>query len=58
MPCSSKREDGYAVIFIVEDGSGAFDNEYMLKDAGEVVATVDSHADALGDRAEALISFS
>ena len=44
-----KRERRIRRILIVEDEPlVAFDNEYMLKDAGyEVVATVDSHADAL-----------
>jgi DNA-binding response OmpR family regulator len=44
-----KRERRISRILIVEDEPlVAFDNEYMLKDAGyEVVATVDSLADAL-----------
>ena len=44
-----KRERRISRIMIVEDEPlVAFDNEYMLKDAGyEVVATVDSLADAL-----------
>ena len=44
----SKRERRIRRIMIVEDEPlVAFDNEYMLKDAGyEVVATVDSFADA------------
>ena len=44
-----KRERRIGRIMIVEDEPlVAFDNEYMLKDAGyEVVATVDSAADAL-----------
>ena len=44
-----KRERRISRIMIVEDEPlVAFDNEYMLKDAGyEVVATVDSSADAL-----------
>jgi DNA-binding response OmpR family regulator len=43
-----KRERRISRIMIVEDEPlVAFDNEYMLKDAGyEIVATVDSHADA------------
>ena len=43
-----KRERRIRRIMIVEDEPlVAFDNEYMLKDAGyEVVATVDSYADA------------
>ena len=43
-----KRERRISRILIVEDEPlVAFDNEYMLKDAGyEVVATVDSFADA------------
>jgi DNA-binding response OmpR family regulator len=43
-----KRERRISRIMIVEDEPlVAFDNEYMLKDAGyEVVATVDSYADA------------
>ncbi len=43
-----KRERRISRIMIVEDEPlVAFDNEYMLKDAGyEVVATVDSFADA------------
>ncbi|HVQ10017.1 MAG TPA: response regulator [Allosphingosinicella sp.] len=43
-----KRERRIGRILIVEDEPlVAFDNEYMLKDAGyEIVATVDSHADA------------
>jgi DNA-binding response OmpR family regulator len=43
-----KRERRIRRIIIVEDEPlVAFDNEYMLKDAGyEVVATVDNHADA------------
>jgi DNA-binding response OmpR family regulator len=43
-----KRERRIARIMIVEDEPlVAFDNEYMLKDAGyEIVATVDSFADA------------
>jgi DNA-binding response OmpR family regulator len=44
-----KRERRISRIMIVEDEPlVAFDNEYMLKDAGyEVVATVDKVADAL-----------
>jgi two-component system, response regulator PdtaR len=44
-----KRERRISRIMIVEDEPlVAFDNEYMLKDAGyEVVATVDSLTDAL-----------
>ena len=44
-----KRERRISRIMIVEDEPlVAFDNEYMLKDAGyEIVATVDSLADAL-----------
>ena len=44
-----KRERRISRIMIVEDEPlVAFDNEYMLQDAGyEVVATVDSVADAL-----------
>ena len=44
-----KRERRIRRILIVEDEPlVAFDNEYMLKDAGyEIVATVDSHADAI-----------
>jgi DNA-binding response OmpR family regulator len=44
----SRRERRIGRILIVEDEPlVAFDNEYMLKDAGyEVVATVDSYADA------------
>ena len=44
-----KRERRIGRIMIVEDEPlVAFDNEYMLKDAGyEVVATVDNLADAL-----------
>jgi CheY-like chemotaxis protein len=44
-----KRERRISRIMIVEDEPlVAFDNEYMLKDAGyEVVATVDSLADAI-----------
>ena len=48
-----KRERRISRILIVEDEPlVAFDNEYMLKDAGyEIVATVDSYADAAaGDR--------
>lgn len=43
-----KRERRISRIMIVEDEPlVAFDNEYMLKDAGYlIVATVDSHADA------------
>jgi DNA-binding response OmpR family regulator len=43
-----KRERRISRIMIVEDEPlVAFDNEYMLKDAGyEIVATVDNHADA------------
>lgn len=43
-----KRERRISRILVVEDEPlVAFDNEYMLKDAGyEVVATVDSFADA------------
>jgi DNA-binding response OmpR family regulator len=43
-----RRERRIKRIMIVEDEPlVAFDNEYMLKDAGyEVVATVDSYADA------------
>jgi two-component system, response regulator PdtaR len=43
-----KRERRISRILIVEDEPlVAFDNEYMLKDAGyEIVATVDNHADA------------
>ena len=43
-----RRERRIGRILIVEDEPlVAFDNEYMLKDAGyEVVATVDSYADA------------
>ena len=43
-----KRERRISRILIVEDEPlVAFDNEYMLQDAGyEVVATVDSYADA------------
>jgi two-component system, response regulator PdtaR len=45
-----KRERRIRRILIVEDEPlVAFDNEYMLQDAGyEVVATVDSYADAAG----------
>jgi DNA-binding response OmpR family regulator len=44
----SRRERRIGRILIVEDEPlVAFDNEYMLKDAGyEVVATVDCYADA------------
>jgi DNA-binding response OmpR family regulator len=44
-----KRERRISRILIVEDEPlVAFDNEYMLKDAGyEIVATVDNHADAV-----------
>jgi DNA-binding response OmpR family regulator len=44
-----RRERRIRRILIVEDEPlVAFDNEYMLKDAGyEIVATVDSHADAV-----------
>ena len=43
-----KRERRISRIMIVEDEPlVAFDNEYMLKDAGyEIVATVDNYADA------------
>lgn len=43
-----KRERRISRIIIVEDEPlVAFDNEYMLKDAGyEIVATVDNYADA------------
>ena len=49
-----KREKRIRRILIVEDEPlVAFDNEHMLKDAGyEVVATVDSVADALAVIAE------
>ena len=49
-----KRERRIGRILIVEDEPlVAFDNEYMLKDAGyEVVATVDSYADAAAVIAE------
>lgn len=45
-----RRERRISRIMIVEDEPlVAFDNEYMLQDAGyEVVATVDSYADASG----------
>ena len=44
----SKRERRISRIMIVEDEPlVAFDNEYMLKDAGyEIVATVDNYTDA------------
>ena len=50
----SRRERRIGRILIVEDEPlVAFDNEYMLKDAGyEVVATVDSYADAAAVIAE------